>query len=256
MVLQINGILLRNCLDILAEFLDQDGGITLRFTAKGMLVRQSDASNAFMVNLYLPKSIFSNYDIPKGLIYFNPRELRKKLVRLDNITTAKLDFKEDRIILDLAGRYGHRRYGTGISDESYAKESPPEVKAMMSVKAKVFGDALYEAARDAHVVSGNFFIEARKDPKRLVIYSVEQGTFNSSWNELLEHMGYMELEVEETSKSQYSCEMMEDMAKAAGKLSNVALVEFAADSIMRVEYQLPFDGGELYFYLCPFVEKD
>jgi len=253
-LIEINANLLRNILDISEDFIDADKGLLLQFNDEGMTIRQADKSGAFMIHFFVHKSVFRNYEVPEDRIYLNPIPIRKRLKRLTSMEIARLNFKADRLLIEMTGRYGKRRYGFGILESSYAKAVPPKVKAPTRVKVKVFSDAFRDAVRDANSVMPTFNVEAKREPKRFAVYTMEEGTFNSSWNEFYENVGYMEMEAEEDARATYNCEVVANITNKAGRLSNLVLIGFSQDMPMKMEYQLPFEG-QLYFWVCPYVEK-
>ena len=253
-MIEINADLLRKVLDIADDFVDAENGLVLYFRDDGMLIRQADASGAFMVHLFLHKSVFRRYEVPDEKVYINPVPIRKRLKRLTSTLIANVDIQQDRMTIEMTGRYGKRRYGFGIMESKYAKPIPPEPKVPLRVKVKMFSDALRDAVRDAKTILPTFDIEARKEPKRLAVYALEKGTFNSSWTEFYENVGYMEMEIEEDARATYNCDFVSSITDKAGKFSNVLLLQFSQDMPMKLEYQLPFEG-QLYFWVCPYVEK-
>ena len=252
-MIRLNAELLRKILDIVEDFTDNEDGVLFQFRDDGMLVRQADASNAYLVHLFLHRSVFDSYEPEEEKVYVRTTPIRKRLKRLKKDFVADI-YIEEGLVIEMRGMYGKRRYGFGVMEAKYAKPTPPNLKVPIRVRAKVFSDALRDAVRDASSVLPTFDIEAKKEPKRLAIYALEKGTFNSSWTEFYENSGYMEMEVEEDSRATYNCEVVSSITDNAGRLSNVVLLEFGQDQPMRLEYQLPFKG-QLYFWVCPYVEK-
>jgi len=253
-LIEINADLFRKILDIADDFIDVEKGVVLYFRDDGMLIRQADKSGAFMIHFFIHKSVFRNYEVPDEKVYINPTPIRKRLKRLTSMLVANIDIQPDRMMIEMTGRYGKRRYGFGMMDSKYAKPMPPRVKAPLRVKVKLFSDALRDAVVDAKSILPTFNIEAKREPKRFAIYALEQGTFNSSYTEFYENIGYMEMEAEEDARATYNCEFVSSITDKAGRLSNVLLLQFSQDMPMKLEYQLPFKG-QLYFWVCPYVEK-
>jgi len=220
-----------------------------------------------MVHLKLPKESWESYTPVDAPISLSVQEMGRYLKRLKGgdvvVLKGELE-KESKLLMGIRGVHGFRRFGLAVMEPEKDEKDPPEVKKFMAdVKAKVSAPALDEAIADVEavvggtktkgVITGDFVIDARSKPDRLVIWATEEGTFRSSWYEFQPKLGLLEMECSgDKVRARYGVPQIKPVLNGSS-LSNIVKIEYAEDFPIRFSYQLAFPG-KLEFYIAPRIK--
>ena len=239
--------------------------VVLNFKKNGLLIRHTDQQKARLLHLEIPASVWRKYEPcpePLKIPVFGKRGLYKRLTggKSVNLVTLRANLKEsNQLKIDLANPYGHRVMGFPIFDLEEGDEVPdlPDHFKLVEAKIKVFVEAMKNAVEDAKKIGViSCYLEARRNPDRFVVWSMEKGTFNSTWSEFYEGMSMMGMELDaDKVRTSMGVELLRGALTAAAPLTDVVLLEFANDFPLKMTFQLPFEG-RFEVMLAPYIQRE
>ncbi len=211
-----------------------------------------DPSRVAMVDFELPKTIFDEYECTEATkMCINVSEMLKLLRRAgtDESIELSLDEKTGRLKLIIRGDYV-RTFNMPTLEAT--EEEAPTPKVTFKIRAKTATQGLRQAIEDASLVSDHVRIEANEEKITLDA----TGDLMGATIELKkESDALLNLETEELSKATFSLSYLSEIVKAASATSEVAIIEFATDMPIRLDFQQT-QGGKLTYYLAPRIEVE
>jgi len=245
--------------------------VVFRFEKERMILHTVDEGHVCMMHLEMPRELFKVYEPENEPIKVSVADLRNYLagpLKEGTVIDLSSDIKkEPKINVGIKSLYGFRKFGTPwIALEEEDKDVRDPKLGMTEVTAKVDAVALKLGVEDAGKLGGKTkkgeytgantcFIEARRNPDRFVVWSLIEGTFQSSWNELAADQALFELNiVQDQVRAEYSIERLLTILKAGIQFSEVCKVSFSTDWPIRIGFELPFEG-DLHFWTTPFIKK-
>ncbi|BAA29756.1 DNA polymerase sliding clamp [Pyrococcus horikoshii] len=220
-----------------------------KVTEEGISMRAMDPSRVVLIDLNLPSSIFSKYEVDgEETIGVNMDHLKKVLKRGKAKDTLILRKGEENFLeISLQGT-ATRTFRLPLIDVEEIEVELPDLP--YTAKVVVLGEVLKEAVKDASLVSDSIKFMAKENE---FIMRAEGETQEVEVKLTLEDEGLLDIEVQEETKSAYGVSYLADMVKGIGKADEVTM-RFGNEMPMQMEYYIR-DEGRLTFLLAPRVEE-
>ncbi|WP_297459665.1 DNA polymerase sliding clamp [Thermococcus sp.] len=219
-----------------------------KVTEEGISMRAMDPSRVVLIDLNLPESIFSKYEVEEPeTIGVNMDHFKKVLKRGKSKDTLILRKGDDNFLEITFEGTAKRTFRLPLIEVEELELDLPELP--FTAKVVVLGEVLKEAVKDASLVSDAIkFIATESE----FIMKAEGETQEVEIRLTLEDEGLLDLEVEEETRSAYGISYLSDMIKGIGKAEEVIL-RFGNEMPLQMEYYIR-DEGKLVFLLAPRVE--
>ena len=220
-----------------------------KVTEEGISMRAMDPSRVVLIDLNLPESIFSKYEVEEPeTIGVNMDHFKKVLKRGKSKDTLILRKGDDNFLEITFEGTAKRTFRLPLIEVEELELDLPELP--FTAKVVVLGEVLKEAVKDASLVSDAIkFIATESE----FIMKAEGETQEVEIRLTLEDEGLLDLEVEEETRSAYGISYLSDMIKGIGKAEEVIL-RFGNEMPLQMEYYIR-DEGRLTFLLAPRVEE-
>ena len=235
--------------DIIATASNLIDEAAFKFTEEGISMRAMDPSRVVLIDLNLPQSIFSKYEVEEEeTIGVNMDQFKKVLKRGKAKDTLILRKGEDNFLEVTFEGTARRTFRLPLIDVEELELELPELP--FTAKVVVLGEVLKEAVKDASLVSDAIKFIATENE---FVMKAEGETNEVEIRLTLEDEGLLDLEVKEETKSAYGISYLSDMIKGIGKADEVIL-NFGNEMPLQMEYPIR-DEGRLVFLLAPRVEE-
>ncbi|WP_048058374.1 DNA polymerase sliding clamp [Pyrococcus yayanosii] len=233
-------------IDTASQLIDE---AAFKITEEGISMRAMDPSRVVLIDLNLPASIFSKYEVEgEETIGVNMDHLKKILKRGKAKDTLILKKGEENFLEVTLQGTATRTFRLPLIDVEELELELPELP--FTAKVVVLGEVLKEAVKDASLVSDSLkFIATESE----FIMRAEGETQEVEIRLTLEDEGLLDLEVQEETKSAYGVSYLADMVKGISKADEVT-IRFGNEMPMQMEYYIR-DEGRLTFLLAPRVEE-
>ena len=220
-----------------------------KFTEEGISMRAMDPSRVVLIDLNLPESIFSKYEVEEPETVGINMDQFKKILKRGKAKDTLILRKGDENFLEITFEgTAKRTFRLPLIDVEELELELPELP--FTAKVVVLGEVLKEAVKDASLVSDAIKFIATENE---FIMKAEGETQEVEIKLTLEDEGLLDLEVEEETKSAYGISYLSDMIKGIGKADEVIL-RFGNEMPLQMEYLIR-DEGKLVFLLAPRVEE-
>ncbi|ACS89630.1 MAG TPA: DNA polymerase sliding clamp [Thermococcaceae archaeon] len=220
-----------------------------KIAEEGMSMRAMDPSRVVLLDLNLPASIFSKYDIDgEETVGVNMDHFKKVLKRGKGKDILVLRKGEENFLEITLEGTAKRTFRLPLIEVEELELDLPELP--FTVRAVILGEVLKEAVKDASLVSDSIKFIAKENE---FIMKAEGETQEVEIKLTLEDEGLLDLNVEEETKSAYGVSYLADMAKGIGKADEVVL-RFGNEMPLQMDYPIR-DEGRLTFLLAPRVEE-
>jgi proliferating cell nuclear antigen len=237
-------------INLLAVLVDE---ATLQFTPEKITVCHIDPSRIAMINMEMPNTDFKEYVCETPCkIGINVSELQKLLKRAGKDETITLTYdKTGKLHLKITGKYT-RNFTMSTLEAS--EEEIPTPKICYNVKAKIVTAGLNQAIEDTQLVGDQVKIRAEQDTITLAANSDLMSadiTLQKGADILLD------LEIQDPKKascSTYCLSYLSEIVKAAGAISDLAVLEFASDMPVHIDFAM--QEGKAEFWLAPRISTE
>ncbi|MDI3474577.1 MAG: proliferating cell nuclear antigen [Thermococcaceae archaeon] len=220
-----------------------------KFTEEGISMRAMDPSRVVLIDLNLPASIFSKYEVEEEeTVGINMDHFKKILKRGKNKDTLILRKGEENFLEITFEGTAKRTFKLPLIDVEALELDLPELP--FTAKVVLIGEVLKEAVKDASLVSDAMKFIARENE---FLMRAEGETNEVEIKLTLEDEGLLDLEVDEETQSAYGISYLADMIKGIGKADEVIL-RFGNEMPLQMEYPIR-EEGRLVFLLAPRVEE-
>ena len=218
-------------------------------TSEGLKLRALDPSRIAMVDLFIPRDAFEEYEIGEEEVKIgvNFDDLNKIIKRGKADERVVFEVTESRLKITLLGK-SERSFSLPLLD--IVGETLPTPKVTFTVLAKMMSDALRDALKDAELVSdmvrfvgeeNEFRVEAKSDKGEVEArFTLEQGSL-------------LEYEVQEPASALYSLSYLTDIVGKAYRVSDIVTIEFSTNKPLALTFDIT-EGGTLRYYLAPRME--
>lgn len=220
-----------------------------KIAEEGISMRAMDPSRVVLLDLNLPTSIFSKYDLDgEETVGVNMDHFKKVLKRGKGKDILVLRKGEENFLEITLEGTAKRTFRLPLIEVEELELDLPELP--FTVKAVILGEVLKEAVKDASLVSDSIKFIAKENE---FVMRAEGETQEVEIKLTLEDEGLLDLNVEEETKSAYGVSYLADMAKGIGKADEVVL-RFGNEMPLQMDYPIR-DEGRLTFLLAPRVEE-
>lgn len=219
-----------------------------KFTEEGISMRAMDPSRVVLIDLNLPESIFSKYEVEEPETIGINMDQFKKILKRGKAKDTLILRKGDENFLEITFEgTAKRTFRLPLIDVEELELELPELP--FTAKVVLLGEVLKEGIKDASLVSDAIKFIAKENEFTM---KAEGETNEVEIRLTLEDEGLLDLEVEEETKSAYGIRYLSDMVKGIGKADEVIL-RFGNEMPLQMEYMIR-DEGRLTFLLAPRVE--
>ncbi|RLE61618.1 MAG: proliferating cell nuclear antigen (pcna) [Thermoprotei archaeon] len=215
----------------------------------GLRLRALDPSRIAMVDFMLPSTAFEEYECDEETrIGVSFDDLNKILKRGRADERLVFEVAEDRLRIKIIGKI-ERIFSLPLLDIG-GEELKRTPKVSFTARARMLSDTLYDAIKDATLVSDSVKFSAK--PEEFIIYAAsDKGEINVRFTE--EGGALIEYEVSEPAEAVYSLGYLNDILKKANKVSDMVLVEFATNNPLSLTFDVVGEG-KLTYFLAPRME--
>ncbi len=231
----------KRTVDAIASFISEGN---FRFTEKGISLRAVDPSQIVLVDCFIEKSAFSQYQIEPTLVGVDIVELARMLARSLPNDKLFLDVSDSEMELKLEGDFT-RSFSLPLIDVSDGEKEIKIPENKFDARVEINARLLKEALKDAHIFGSSvtlrvsnkqFHIEARGSQGTLRTVSKEGKLISVKHG------------VDVTSK--YSLNYLSNVVKEADNDSIITL-ELKSDAPLRVSYEI--GKTKLQYYLAHMI---
>ena len=214
---------------------------------EGLRLRAIDPSHVAMVDLYIPRAAFEEYQVNgEETLSFTLDDINKVFRRAGRGDSLKLEWEDGKLTIILSGRV-ERQFT--IPMPSVEAEKLPEPNLTFKVRARLLSKNFRESIKDVEPIADTVTFESRGE-EFIISGSSERGEATVALN--VEGGALLELKSEEDCRSRYSIDYIRDTLPVS-QVADVAEVEFSSDMPCRIRYELP-GGGEISFLIAPRVD--
>jgi len=237
-----NPAVLSRVVEIISELVTE---VRIKVNEFGLSIVAMDPANVSMVGFKLPKSAFSQFEIPEKkseILGINLDSLKQILRRSSSGSTLVLEKKENLLHIQIQDRI-KRNFSLSLIDVESEERDMPNFE--FSSKVELSSIDLIASIEDCAVVADacSFIIEDEK-------FIIEAKGLNSAKSEFSGDEARIQAE---NCKSRYSIEYLQKFIKGA-KLCEKTVLNFANDHPLRMD--LKDNNMELSFILAPRVETE
>ena len=227
--------------DAIATFISEGN---FRFSDKGISLRAVDPSQIVLVDCFIDKDSFQNYDLEPTYVGVDVIELSKMLARSMPDDKLLMDVDDSEITLTLEGEFS-RKFHLPLIDVSEAEKEvtipTQDFDAKVQINARLFKEAL----KDAHLFGSSVVLKVKNNEFKIEAKG-SQGALHtvSKQGNLIQVHSNME------AVSKYSLNFLTNVIKEADNDSTV-LLEFKTDAPMKVSYTI--GRAKMQYYLAHMV---
>jgi len=216
---------------------------------EALRLRALDAARIAMVDLYLPRESFTQYELDEeqvriGVNFENFRKILKRAKAGDRIICR---VEGGRLKVTLAGK-AERTFSLPLID--VAGEELPVPKVTFDVMAKMLSDTLRDSLKEAELVSDSVRLIGEESELKIQARS-DEGEWEAVFS--IDRGSLIEYEVKQPSSSSYSLNYLDDIVSRAYRISDLVTLEFSTNKPLCLTFDIA-GGGTLKFYLAPRIE--
>lgn len=225
----------------------------ITFAEDGLRIRSMDSSRIAMVDLFVGRSVFDEYEVEGGgskICVVLPDLLRLlRKARKGETAELALDEPTGRARLTLRGSY--MRSFT-IPRLEFVETVPPELKLALTAKAFLDARELRKAIEEVGLIGD--FVRLAVDHGGLTLDAESDiSSAKIEFSRTCEAM--IDLEVKEPATATYEADYLAKVLKAGTALADVVDVELATNKPLRLAFRLPYEAALIY-WLAPRVEEE
>ncbi len=219
-----------------------------KVSEEGISMKAMDPSRVVLIDLNLPESIFSKYQVEEAETIGVNMDHFKKILKRGKTKDTLILRKGDENFLEITFEgTAKRTFRLPLIEVEALELDLPELP--FTAKVVVLGEVIKEAVKDASLVSDAIKFIAKENEFTM---KAEGETQEVEIKLTLEDEGLLDLEVEEETQSAYGISYLADMIKGIGKADEV-VIRFGNEMPLQMEYLIR-DEGKLVFLLAPRVE--
>ncbi len=224
--------------DAVSQFLTE---APLRFTADGMEISSIDVSRAVYVNIYMPKRLFSVYELehPSVTLPISITEYHKILGRLSPEDELSMSFSSSFIKINMKNPQGvTKEFILPVIDVPEPTQNIDVNE--FAARVEISSNQIKEALKTTSIVSRQVVLAVAE--KELVLESRE----GSSVSKVVIKHPSASIESSSPVRSSYSSDYLLNIVKYA---EGPVVLEFSEDSPVRISYTV--EGIKMTFLLAP-----
>lgn len=230
-------------IEIISELVTE---VRLKVNEQGMSITAMDPANVSMLNFFIPKSEFSQFESGNESLGVNLDNLKRILKRSGSGSSLILEKNDNLLNIQIQDRIKRNFTLSLIEIDSEDIDFVSKTERMeFTSNVELNSSDLIASIEDCAIVSDScsFII---KDGK----FIIEAKSLNSARSEFSGDEAKIQAE---NCKAKYSLEYLQKFMKAA-KITDKTNLRFAEDHPLRVD--LKISGIELNFILAPRVETE
>ena len=205
-------------------------------SADGLAFRAMDASHIAMIDVLIPPTDFSKYEVTDGVKFaLRTQEVAKILKRFDKDSEVSLSLDDANLVIS----NGSKTFKTRTLEASGGDAKMPNLR--FDISAKMARDKLDKILSDVNVVS-EFLTLQTKDETATIYGKCDAGEVEIVATPLIE-----EIETKADSKATYSLDYIIKMVKAV----SVDMVTLEYSSKMPLKLSM----GRISYFLAPRVQE-
>ncbi len=220
----------------------------LKFTEEAAVLKAMDPSHIVLIDLYMPRSIFEEYDVSGeeklGVNFGDIVKIFKRATKNDRLA---LEFSKNKLAILFLGS-SERKFVLPLL--SLSEEEIPEPKIEFNVMARMTSATFRDVLRDIEPVSEAIkFIGEEGGVLRVIGY----GSKGEAEVQLSSEAGTLiDISVKERSEAAYSFEYFKDISSAS-QAAETAVIRFSTNIPCRLDFELAGEA-RLSFYIAPRIE--
>ncbi|RLE55585.1 MAG: proliferating cell nuclear antigen (pcna) [Thermoprotei archaeon] len=224
---------------------------TFVFTPDALTLRALDPSKVALVDLYLPSTVFDEYEcdgvVRAGILM----DILSKIMKRGKAKqTVTMEVKERRLHIILSGKKTPvRRFGIPIIE--VASEEIPEPKIPYTARVKMTSEVLDEILRDADTIADA--VKFIASPDEFIIKALAEGGKALEARYPSSSEAFLEYEVTEEAEAMYGLDYLIDFVKRMADVSDIVEIRFSTAKPITLTFEIP-GGGRVLFMLAPRVE--
>ena len=231
----------KRTVDAIASFISEGN---FRFTEKGISLRAVDPSQIVLVDCFIEKSAFTQYQIEPTLVGVDIVELSRMLARSLPNDKLFLDVSDAEMELKLEGDFT-RSFSLPLIDVSDGEKEIKIPENKFDARVEINARLLKEALKDAHIFGSSVTLKV-KNKQFHIEAKGSQGTLRTVSKE--GKLISVKHGVDVTSK--YSLNYLSNVVKEADNDSIITL-ELKSDAPLRVGYEI--GKTKLQYYLAHMI---
>ena len=239
-----NPQLLSEGISILSELVTE---VKARVTRAGLNIIAIDPANVALVNLKLPASAFSQFELDKEevILGLNLQDLKAVLRRVTANSKLVLEVKDEMLHLAIQDA-SKRSFSLSLLNLEQEERTIPQLE--FDNKIELNSSSFSEAITDAMIVADACNFITNKAAEQFIIDA--SGTLNKARSEFGGDEAKL---VIKDSKAKYSLEYLQKFAKGA-KIAEKVQLQFSNDYPCRIDFR--GENIEIVFILAPRVESN
>jgi proliferating cell nuclear antigen len=219
--------------------------VSLLLTSEGLTIKALDVDQSSLIDVYLPREMFLEYDVEESMnVGVSINNLKKVLKHLK---------KGENLAIELEGEYAKLTVGAGgvvsrmfrFRNLEVPTPEIPELSLSFTATAKVMTQSLKKVIEDIEAIGGS--TQFRATPEALVIRSVGAGKLEVKFAQ--GSLALISLEVSEPAESIYDTSKLVNVLGIT-KISDVVTLSFASKMPLKAEFSI--GPGRVAYLLAPF----
>ena len=218
----------------------------LYITPKDISIKAIDKAKVALANINIGKSVFDKYNATTFELGLDLDRIRKiiDLAKANELVDIQFFQERNQLVVTI----GELKALMGIVDFRDIPDSKPEIieesgkvilKADQLKRGLIVSDDIAE-----DVVLGidrnKFLLKAEKDANAVELRLIKSDL--------------LELESEVYHESGFSCKYLKDLFQCLNDESVVQIC-FGSETLLRIDYDFPYPGSHLTYFLCPRIES-
>ncbi|MEL9999909.1 MAG: DNA polymerase sliding clamp [Desulfurococcaceae archaeon] len=219
--------------------------VALVFSQDGLTVRALDVDQSSLVDVLMPRDMFSDYDIAETLsIGVSINSLKKVLRHLKKGENLAIEPEGD-FIKFVVGSSGVVSRIFKFRNLDVAVPEVPELELNFTVTAKILAQSLKKVIEDIETIGGSTQIKATQE--EIVFKSTGTGKLEVKFT--IGSMALISLEVSEPAEAVYDTAKLINILNVA-RVSDVVTLRFATKMPIKAEFSI--GPGRVVYLLAPF----
>ncbi len=214
---------------------------------EGLSLRATDPSQISMIDFFMPKNAFLEYNIESTKIGMDLSYLSKIMARTKAGEKLKIEIKEGKntITFCFEGE-SKRRFQVPLLNISGSELPNPKIE--FDGKIKMDGNSIQNSLKDAGLISDHVIFSNGKEGFRIYASSTK-GEFAYEGEK---GKDIRENEIKEEAKSMFPLNYLQDMLKSVG--GEDVEISLKTNAPMKIEYNL--GKARIIYFLAPRIESD
>lgn len=231
----------KRTIDAIASFISEGN---FRFSEKGISLRAVDPSQIVLVDCFIDKNSFTQYELEPTYVGVDVVELARMLARSLQNDKLVMDVNESEITLLLEGDFS-RKFHLPLIDVSDGEKELKLPQQNFDCRVEVNAKLLKEALKDAQLFGSSVTIKVKDK-----LFGIEAKGSQGMLNTISKQTNAINVLGTGNATSKYSLNFLSNVVKEADNDSMI-LLEFKSDAPMRVTYTI--GKTRMQYYLAHMI---